>query len=240
MVLDGSTINIWIAFVAGLVAFFAPCVLPLVPSYIGYFAGVGVSDKEIEGKKFEIFRHSLYFSAGFILVFVLLGLSATRIGGLLVSHKILLSRIGGLFMVLLGLYLLDVFKYAALYKEFKIDFQKHLTKNRGVNSFIFGLTFGFAWTPCIGPVLAVILYWASQSGGAFQGMFLLFSFGLGIAVPFILIGLFIDRMLPLIRKTRRLQEIVHYTAGVVMVLFGVLMLIDKASALSGYFLGLFN
>lgn len=238
MILDGGTVNIGVAFVAGLIAFFAPCVLPLLPAYIGYFAGVGVNDEHIKEKRWQIFRQSLFFVAGFLVVFVILGLSATWLGGIFASNREIIQRIGGVVMVLLGLYLLELFKLPSLYRELKFDVHKQFGKNKSLNASLLGLTFGFAWTPCIGPVLAVILFWASQTETAVRGMLMLLVFGLGIAVPFLIIGLFIDKLLPLLRKSGRVQVWIHRIAGILVLIFGVLLLIDQFDAIHAFFVSL--
>ena len=126
MILDGSSVNIGIAFIAGLVSFFAPCVVPLVPAYVGFFSGVAATDEHVAEKRATIFKYSLIFSAGLILVFVILGLAATSIGHLFAVNREVMSKIGGVIMVLLGLYLTGVFKNPALYRELKIDLHKKI------------------------------------------------------------------------------------------------------------------
>ncbi len=236
MILDGSSVNFGIAFIAGLVSFFAPCVFPLVPAYIGFFTGVAATDEELKSKRNEILKYSLIFVSGFLIVFLLLGLSATSLGHAFAVNRAVFAKIGGVVMVLLGMYLLGVFKNPAIYRELKIDLHKKLTKYQSVNAFIFGLTFGFAWTPCIGPVLAVILLWASQASSALVGTALLLAYGLGIGVPFILIGLFIDKIMPWIRKTAKIQQYVHTIAGALILIFGIMLLTNTLGYISAYLL----
>lgn len=232
MVLDGSSVNVGIALLAGLVSFFAPCVVPLVPAYVGFFTGVATSDESIALKRFTILKHSLIFSAGFIIVFVALGLAATSIGKLFAVNRDVISRAGGIFMILLGLYLTGVFKNPAIYREFKIDLHSKIYKYQSVNSFILGLTFGFAWTPCIGPVLAVILLWASQATSTGAGVTLLMSYGIGIAMPFVLIGFFIDKLLPWLKRTAKIQKFIHLFAGIIIILFGIMLATESLALFS--------
>lgn len=234
MILDGNQINIGVAFLAGMASFFAPCVVPLLPAYVGYFTGVGASGDAVKKHRWQILKGSLFFVMGFILIFVLLGLSATSIGQLFAQHKLIISRIGGGVLILLGLFLLGAFKNPALYRERKFDLHGKLTKYQSVNAFVLGLTFGFAWTPCIGPVLAVILFWASQAQTMVQGLVMMLAFGLGIAVPFLVISLFIDRLMSWLRKTQRLQEIVHKVAGWIIVVFGILLLTNWIAPAFGW------
>jgi len=236
MIFDGSSVNLFVAFFAGLVSFFAPCVVPLVPAYVGYFAGIAALDGGGDGeKKVKVFSYSLTFVLGFVFIFVILGLTATSIGHLFAVNKTLVARIGGVLMMFLGVYLLDLIKIPALYRERKFAVSKVFSKFQYLNTFLLGVTFGFAWTPCIGPVLAVILFFASQSGSSSYGMLLLLVYGLGIALPFVLISVFIDKIMPFIRKTQRVQMVVHRAAGVLIFLFGLALLTET----TGYFRLLF-
>ena len=223
MILDGNTINVGIALLAGAASFFAPCVAPIVPAYIGYFTGVGLTDTSATHRRWRIVRYSLLSVLGFVGVFALLGLTATSIGNVFAAHRALIARAGGVVMVLLGLFLLGVFKVPALYRERKLNIHDKLTRYQGVNAALLGVTFGLAWTPCIGPVLAVILFLASQAETAVQGMVLMMAFGVGLGLPFLVLSLFVDRLLPYLRKSQRLQKGVHILSGLVIVLFGLLL-----------------
>ncbi|HBU27742.1 TPA: cytochrome C biogenesis protein [Candidatus Uhrbacteria bacterium] len=233
MLLDGNHISFGIAYLAGLASFFAPCVVPLLPAYVGYFTGVGSSDADVQEHRKKIFYYVFLFVLGFLAIFLLLGLSATSIGILLAQHKMLLARLGGLVLMFLGLSLLGVFKHPAFYREHKFSIQKQLTKYQGVNAFILGLTFGFAWTPCIGPVLAVILLWTSQAETLGQGSLLMLSYGLGIASPFFVLGLFLDKLMPWIRKTQRLQQTIHTAAAYLIIVIGFLLLTNLLAVVTG-------
>ncbi len=234
MILDGNNINVGIAFLAGLASFFAPCVVPLLPAYVGYFTGVGVSDDAVKENRKRILKYSLFFVFGFLLIFILLGLSATSVGHLFAQHKFVIARAGGVVLILLGLFMLGVFKNPAFYRERKFNIHGKLSKYQSVNSFALGVTFGFAWTPCIGPVLAVILFWASQSDTILQGLVMMIAFGLGIAVPFLLISLFIDRLMPWLRKTQKIQSIVHKIAGWLIIVFGFLLITNLLAPALGF------
>lgn len=233
MILDGNNINLGIAFLAGLASFFAPCVVPLLPAYVGYFTGVGVSDEAVKENRKRILKYSLFFAFGFLLIFILLGLSATSIGHVFAQHKFAISRVGGVVLILLGLFMLGVFKNPAFYRERKFNIHNKLSQHQSVNSFVLGVTFGFAWTPCIGPVLAVILFWASQSETMLQGLVMMIAFGLGIAVPFLIISLFIDRLMPWLRKTQKIQTVVHKIAGWLIIIFGFLLVTNLLAPVLG-------
>lgn len=229
MLLDGSHINLGVAFVAGVAAFFAPCVIPLLPAYVGFFAGTAET-----GRSRRVLGQSLLFALGFVAVFVVLGLSATALGHAVAAYRDSITRIGGVLMVLLGLVMMGAFKQPFLYRERKMDMRALMTRWPWLNALLLGVTFGFAWTPCIGPVLAVILFWASQSASMAQGVSLLLLFGLGIATPFVLVSVFLEKLLPYVKRTQRWQQSIHVVAGAVVVLFGVLLVLDLTGPVFGW------
>lgn len=235
MLLDGSNVNLFIAYLAGLVTFFASCLLPLIPSYIAYISGVtvnkvksGLGDDENSGKmRWVVFSNSVVFVFGFVLIFVALGILSTTLGQSIRAYQEFIQKIGGLFLIAMGLFLMGIFKPNFLYVERKVHLSKRVFKLQILNSFLFGLTFGFAWTPCVGPVLAVILFWASQQAHLYQGIFLLTVFGLGLGTPFIIVGLFFDILSKKLRKTAIWGHWLNILAGVFVVLFGILLILDK-------------
>ncbi len=237
----GGDVGFGVAFLAGIIAFLSPCILPIVPAYLGYFTGIELSDVEKQGEKKKhalrrkTFIQAVLFVTGFIIVFMLLGLASGTLGSLLSVNKELLQRLGGILMILLGLYVLEVFKIPWLYKQFKIDFHKGFTKWQSLNSFLTGLTFGFAWTPCIGPILASVLFLATFSGGSIRGVLLLLAFALGLAVPFLLLALSIQSVAPLLKKFNRYTIIAQKIAGVMLLIMGVLLILNKFAYLVGYF-----
>jgi cytochrome c-type biogenesis protein len=241
---SGSDIGLGVAFLAGLVAFFSPCILPVIPAYVSYFAGVGLADlkektqREQRFYRHKIFRHSLLFVFGFLSIFVLLGLATGAAASLLAINKETLQRVGGVFMILLGIYLMEIFNIPWLYKQIKFDVQKKFTRFQWVNAFLTGVTFGFAWTPCIGPVLGTILFFATFAGGSTEGVILLLSFALGLGVPFIAVALGIQRFLPFIQRLGKYTAYVHKAAGVIILLMGLLLLVGWFNPILGYFIRL--
>lgn len=235
---DGTNVHIVAAFVGGLVAFFAPCVFPLIPAYLSYFGGVAMNApaEQLARVRWRVFRHSLFFVAGFVLIFVLLGLGASSIGSVFLRHRDLIAQIAGVFFFLFGLFLLGAFRTPWLYREAKFDLHKYFTKSHGVNAFLIGLSFGFAWTPCIGPVLATILFLASQSESMWSGGFLLLVFALGIATPFLILSLAIDHLTNWIRRFQRAAYYVQRVAGALLLLIGFLMVIGQLGVLSDWLL----
>jgi cytochrome c-type biogenesis protein len=240
MKFDGSQINLLIAFVGGVITFFASCLLPLVPTYLAYLAGLSTSFEDDKYIKKEVFKNGLLFTLGFIIVFVILGATANTIGRGLNTHRFLIQRVGGVFFILLGAFILELIKPAALFKELRIKTPKDLTKWKEFNSFLVGLTFGFAWTPCIGPVLAVVLFWASQATTLWQGIGLLITYGLGIGLPFLLIAVGFEHLAPKLSKIAKVSRIVRYISGAVVILAGILLIIGKIDVLSIALIKLFG
>lgn len=222
---DGSSINIFIAFLAGMLTFIAPCVLPVLPAYIGYISGLGMQDQKEKTTilKSKIFFASLSFVLGFLIVFVVLGITAQSAGAFLHLYSRPIQIVGGLLFILLGLHLAGVFSLKIFTKHAQFHIGNHLTKYQYVNAFLVGLVFGFGWTPCIGPVLAVILFWASQSETFWKGFWLLLSFGLGLGIPFLLLSLFTEAIMKRLRKMQQAFRWLQVLAGLLIIIVGVLL-----------------
>ena len=244
MIEDSSQVTFLVAFMGGIFTFFASCLLPLVPTYIAYLAGTSLSelsDSEKSRKyKTTILYNSLAFVLGFLLVFILFGLTASTLGYVFNSYRLLIQIIGGVALIILGLFVLGFIKPFVLLKEKRLKLPVNLTKFKLVNSFLFGITFGFAWTPCVGPILATILFWASQSETILKGTALLFMFGLGMGLPFILIGLLSDKLLPVVRRFKYLTIISQLLSGVLLVLMGLVLISGKSTFISLQIINLFN
>lgn len=229
------SLSIPIAFVAGVVSFLSPCVLPLVPGYVSMLSGATIEEMkssasaELVGR---IFRNSLAFVAGFSLVFVLLGASATWIGKFLLSQRTVFNIVAGLIIIVFGLHLTGVLKIPLLYREARIDSGQ---PRRGVvGSFLLGFAFAFGWTPCIGPILTAILALAAQRETVFQGMFLLAIYSAGLAIPFLLTGLGLSQFMRFYGGFRKHLQVVEVLSGVLLIAIGVLMALNKLTVLSGY------
>lgn len=244
--IQGSDVGFGIAFLAGVITFFSPCILPVIPGYIGYFTGVGVNEVLHAGaskKRFykqAVFIHSLWFVFGFLIIFVLLGMATGAVGSFLAVNKIVLQRIGGGLLILLGVYLMQIIKIPWLYKETKFTMPHVFKKFKWLNSLAAGVTFGFAWTPCIGPILATILFLATFSGGSFQGFLLLFVFALGLGLPFIVVALGIQRFLPLIRRAGKYIALIQKLAGASILILGILLVLNLFNPVLSYFIRLSN
>lgn len=226
---DGSKVNLLIAFLGGVLTFFASCLLPLVPIYVAHMTGTIYNHKP---KKKEIFLNSLMFTGGFIIIFIIFGLSASSFGLLLKINRSLIQKIGGLFFILVGFFMLGIIKPGFLLKERHFELEPKYHRAKLLNSFLFGLTFGFAWSPCIGPVLAVILFWATQAETVVKGSLLLFVYGLGIAFPFIFIGLFFEKFGQKLMENQRLGRILNISAAILIILAGLLLISGQYLALT--------
>ena len=222
--------SVIVAFAAGLLSFLSPCVLPLIPSYVGFLTGMSV--EEAERRRGTALLHGLWFVAGFSLVFVLLGAAASAVGQLLRDYQVWVGRIGGVFLILFGIYLLGALRPAFLMREWRV----HLAhKPLGYfGSGVVGFTFGAAWTPCIGPILGGILTLAATQAGLGQGMGLLAVYALGLAIPFLVTALALDRFLVWFQRFRPYIVWVDRVAGAMLILLGILLVTDSFTLLAGY------
>lgn len=229
-----ETVSYSAAFVAGLLSFFSPCVLPLIPAYFGYITGLSLEDltrdhnAEIRSK---IILSTLLFILGFSLVFILLGASASMLGGLTREYRHFIRFGGGLLIIVLGVHLTGIVRIPFLEIEKKIQLRKRPLNLLG--TFIIGMAFGAGWSPCIGPQLGSILAIAMGKETIRQGVLLLSVYSLGLALPFIFISIFINYLLAFVKKTSRFLPVFNVTAGGVLILVGILLLADKLYLLTG-------
>ncbi len=226
-----------LAFLAGLLSFLSPCVLPLVPSYISFITGISFEDlKENTDKKrirFLTITNSLAFIAGFSLIFITLGASSSIVGRFLVEYQNLIRIIGGILVIFFGLFVSGVLKLDFLTRERKF----HLTgKPAGyIGTFFVGMTFAAAWTPCIGPMLGTILVYAGSKGSAVYGFKLLSVYSLGLAVPFFLSSLMFNSFLSYSVRLRKYMRVVMIASGLVLIIFGLLLLTDNVRRITSLF-----
>ncbi len=206
-----------VAFTAGLLTFFSPCFLPLVPVYLVYITGLSL--EEVKKVRLLTVIHSLLFILGFTVVFVALGTTASLLGQFLYRFTDILRIIGGGLIILLGLYLLGVIKLPFLDIERKITISSKPTGLIG--TFIVGIVFALGWTPCVGPILGGILILASQSQTINEGIFLLLLYSLGLGVPLFLTSLAVNYSLTLLKKLEKYLPIIHAVCGVFLVLVGI-------------------
>ncbi len=223
-----NQVSLVAAFFAGVVSFISPCVLPLVPSYVTFITGVSFDELTSASAAPRVRRltiiHSLAFILGFSLVFVALGATATVAGQFLREHQDALRRIGGVLIILFGVYLTGLVPIPALSRERK---KQLTTKPLGIlGSVLVGITFAAGWTPCIGPILASILIYASTAKTVGTGVVLLSVYSLGLGVPFFLSSLALNSFLAASRKIRGQLRTIEVASGVVLILFGVMLVTD--------------
>lgn len=226
------------AFFAGLLMFLAPCTLPIVPAYLGFISGVSVKDLEdpskAQGARRKILINGIAFVIGFSLVFILFGTFAGLLGTALADFRIWFSRIGGVLVILFGLFMLGAFNLSFLQKERRIRAPKWLSVGHPSTSVTLGTAFAFGWTPCVGPVLASILLLASTQGAALEGALLLSVFSLGLAVPFLAVALAYGQMTRYIERAEGVLKIISYIGGVFLIGLGLLLLFNNFGVLIQY------
>ncbi|MCU1299176.1 MAG: Cytochrome c biosis protein transrane [Acidobacteriaceae bacterium] len=229
------------AFFAGLVSFLSPCVLPLVPGYVSLISGVGV--EELKSQETHLLRkvmlNSIAFILGFSVVFIALGAISTEVGQLMAHYKSLLARVAGVVIVLFGLHLTGIFRINALYADKRLHNVKGGSTAGG--AFLIGFAFAFGWTPCVGPILAVILGFAATQDSVTKGIALLAIYSMGLAVPFLLTAFGIQRFLKFYGRFRAHMHAVEVASGGLLIALGILLVAGKFTLLSNYlsFLGRF-
>jgi cytochrome c-type biogenesis protein len=228
-VTEPASLGLFVAFAAGLLSFLSPCVLPLVPSYIGFLTGMSLP--EMATRRRVALLHALLFVLGFSLVFMLLGASATALGRALNYYQQWLQRIGGVLIILFGLVCLGVIKAPFLSQEHRLQVEQ---KPAGfLGSALVGMAFGAGWTPCIGPVLGAILGLAATSHDLARGL-LLGVYSAGLAVPFLLAAVALDAFLDWFQRFRRYLPWVMRASGVLLIFVGVLMATGEFTRLAGW------
>jgi cytochrome c-type biogenesis protein len=223
-----------LAFVAGLLSFLSPCVLPLIPSYVGFLTGLTL--EELEVRRGTALLHALWFVAGFSVIFIVLGATASALGVLLLRSQVWIGRIGGGVVILFGLYLLGVLRPALLMRERKVQLARKPLGYLG-SAFV-GITFGAAWTPCIGPILGAILTLAAAQASVGHGAALLTAYSAGLALPFVVTALALDRFLAWFQRFRPYLVWVERIAGGLLILLGLLLVTDRFTLLASWLQGL--
>jgi cytochrome c-type biogenesis protein len=223
-----------LAFVAGLLSFLSPCVLPLIPSYVGFLTGLTL--EELDLRRGTALLHAVWFVAGFSAIFIALGATASALGVLLLDSQVWIGRAGGVVVILFGLYLLGVLRPGFLMRERKLQLARKPLGYLG-SAFV-GITFGAAWTPCIGPILGAILTLAAAQASVGHGATLLAAYSLGLAVPFVATALALDRFLVWFQRFRPHVAWVERVAGALLIVLGLLLLSDRFTLLAGWLQGL--
>lgn len=231
--MDPNNITIGLAALAGLASFLSPCVLALVPAYLGYLGGRSVTpDGQVVQDRWITFAHGLAFVLGFSVVFVTLGAAASALGALLYDARQWLARIGGVVVILFGLHTMGVISIPLL----NYDTRRQVAPVGGglASSALMGVFFSAGWAPCVGPVLGAVLTLALSGGQLGQGVILLSAYSAGLAVPFLLAALGVGQLAELMRTHSRTVRIISIGTGVVMVIVGVLLLTGTLSQLARF------
>jgi cytochrome c-type biogenesis protein len=229
--------QISIAFIAGLASFLSPCVLPLVPIYLAQLVGQSVYQSG-EGKKeftqrLITFLHAAAFVAGFTLAFIALGATASTLGSILSAQQVLLRQVGGIILVIIGLHMMGILKLPFLYVQKRFEF--HPTRPSYPASALMGIIFGVAWTPCVGPILSSILFLAANAATLRTGVLLLFTYSLGLGIPFLLLGLGLDQFSAMLKKLKPHLGKIEVGTGVMLIIVGVMIFFNLLLFLNQFF-----
>ncbi|TAJ81696.1 cytochrome c biogenesis protein CcdA [bacterium] len=231
-----TDINIFVAFTAGLFSFLSPCVLPLIPSYLSFVSGVSLEEMrapQIESRvRWRVALNSLAFILGFSLVFVSLGVSASFLGSLFLGYRSFIRVLGGIFIVLVGIYLMGFFKLSFLDRYLQFHLRDKPAGYLG--SVLVGVTFAVAWTPCVGPILGAILALAGATAQIERGILLLATYAAGLALPFFLSAVAVNSFFQFSQSFRRYVQVVHVAGGFLLVIVGVLLITDYVTLLNIY------
>lgn len=229
--MEGVNITFLGAFIAGLLSFLSPCVLPLIPSFITYITGLSFADIQDEHPTHKVRQqtiiHTILFIAGFTVVFVLLGASATYMGSFMHTHMALIRKVGGLLIIVFGIHISGIIPINLLLGEKR--FTIHRKPAGYLGSFIVGLAFAAGWTPCIGPILASILMVAATEESIFQGIALLLTYSMGLAIPFFLSSLAMHQFLTLFNRFKKYIRLFEIVTGLFLVIVGILIFTNSMS-----------
>lgn len=226
---EPASLGLTIAFSAGLLSFLSPCVLPLIPSYVTFITGLSLED--VQRSRRIALVHALLFILGFTLIFMALGAGATVLGRVLLSQRMWIARFGGALIIVFGLYLLGVLNLGVLARDTRV----HLT-NKPVGylgTVLVGIAFGAGWSPCIGPILGAILTYTASEADLGRGLTLLFAYSLGLAIPFLVAAVAVERFLGFFQRIRRQMAWINRLAGILLLIVGILLITDQFARIAG-------
>jgi len=233
-----SDISLLMAFAAGFISFISPCVLPLIPGYLSFVSGVSVDElgEAAAKSRARVLAATLLFVAGFAIVFILLGASAGLTGSWFISYKSILIKIAGIVIIIFALFTMEIIKIPQLYGTKRLQFSKQRFGIWG--ALPLGAAFGFAWTPCVGPILASIYAVAMTSQSFNQGIMLLSAYALGLGIPFIATALFFNTALSAFKWIKNNYRVVNIASGLLLLAMGVLILTGQMQVLNRLIQGL--
>ena len=228
-----NTLPLLISFAGGIIAFLSPCTLPLLPVYISYISGVGIKE-EIDGKKrLKMVLSTLAFVIGFTIIFVLMAIVVSYFGNIArkLFYNDILYKIVGIIVIIMGIQMTGIFKFRFLNREKKIEL--NFKKQGYLISMFLGMAFAVGWSPCTGPILGSVLALAATSATVYQGIFYLIAFSLGLGIPFLIIGFFMDYFTKIIKKSGKVVSIISVVSGVILIIMGVILFFNKLSIIAG-------
>jgi cytochrome c-type biogenesis protein len=230
------------ALAAGMVSFASPCVLPLVPAYLGFITGLSAEELTVaHGRaRTRIMTQGLAFVLGLAVIFALLGASASVLGQTLLQNLPLLWKIGGVLVVIFGLQMLGLIHIPLLYRTARVADIKPNSQGSHVGAFVMGVAFGAGWTPCVGPFLAGLLGLASQQDTVGEGVLLLLLYALGLGIPFLLAGLAVDRSLSVMRSVRPHMLTIERVSGVLVIAMGILLFTEQLTRITSLLTRIFG
>lgn len=234
-----SEVNFILAFAAGILGFLSPCVVPLIPGYLSFVSGLSLADMSLEERRQHLGRVLLatgLFVLGFSTIFTGLGASASALGSLVLDHRLLLTRIGGAVVIFMGLAVLGIIKVPGLYRERRFQMERRPLGLLG--AFPIGMAFGFAWTPCVGPVLTAVLTLAATAQTAGSGALLLFAYSLGLGLPFLVTAVLMTAAFDTMGWLRRNARSISAASGVFLLVMGTAMVTDLLFTLNTWILQL--
>jgi cytochrome c-type biogenesis protein len=227
---ETSSVGLAVAFGAGVLSFLSPCVLPLIPSYVTFITGMSLDEVAVSRRRALV--HSLLFIAGFTIIFLALGASASALGKVIFHAREWMARIGGALIIVFGLYLLGAFDIAFFSRERRVHFADKPVGYFG--TVLVGMAFGAGWTPCIGPILGSILIYTSSAADLNKGLALLFAYSMGLAVPFLIAALAVDKFIDLFAKYRGAMIWVNRASGVILIVIGGLLVTNYFTLIASY------
>ena len=228
--METPTIGVLIAFSAGLLSFLSPCVLPLIPSYVTFITGLSFDD--VQQARRAALTHGVLFVTGFSLIFLAMGAGATMLGQVLIQNRDWISRVGGVIIIVFGLYLLGVLNIGFMSRERRFHVADKPVGYLG--TVLVGIAFGAGWTPCLGPILGSILVYTGSQADLGRGMWLLSAYSMGLAVPFLLSAVAIDRFTAFFQRMRKQMIWISRISGAVMIVIGILLVTNYFTVLASW------